>query len=229
MRAGLSIVQVLVAAPVIGCVRVAAPRRVVPRARDASWQLDPAGAPPATNGDLVWLALARADDASAGPWSWLDDPHVSVADGDYLLTGALSRFGTLVVTLLPTLIHGPEAIWGPGYSPGRGIDIPLDLTLVERVRTAGTAPSAATGGSGVAIQTSSMSPPHRRDGPPGRYLGVPADPGRLRSRPRSESGRLRQSPTPRTSCQASRPARASFSVTSRWPAVPPMPGPTARA
>ena len=55
------------------------------------------------------------------------------------MTGALTRFGTLVVVQLPTLVRGPEAIWGPGYAPGRGIDVPLDLTLVTSGGTPGRA------------------------------------------------------------------------------------------
>ena len=95
-----------------------------------TWTLDPAGAPPATDGDLVWLGMALGDDPVAGPWAWLDDPHVSVVDGGYAVSGRLTRFGTLVVTESSTRIHGPEAIWGSGYAPGRGIPIDLDLTLV---------------------------------------------------------------------------------------------------
>lgn len=137
--AGLSIVPVQVGASMIAAYELRPLDTTFPAPVSASWQLDQAGAPPATNGDLVWLAMARADDAAAGPWSWLDDPHVSIADGDYLLTGGLSRFGTLVVTLLTTLVHGPEAIWGPGYSPGRGVEVPLDLTLSERSGSTGAA------------------------------------------------------------------------------------------
>ncbi len=108
----------------------------------ATWTLDPAGAPAATDGDLVWLGMARADDTS-GPWAWLADPHVAVVDGDYSVTGTLSRFGTLVVIPLPTRIHGPEAIWGAGYEPGRGIPIDLDLTLLGQA--GGPATSAFSG------------------------------------------------------------------------------------
>lgn len=97
----------------------------------ATWTLDPAGAPPATGGDLVWLSMARSDEAAAGPWAWLDDGHVSVVDGSYAVSGRLTRFGTLVVAQSNTLIRGPEAVWGLGYAPGRGIPIDLDLTLVD--------------------------------------------------------------------------------------------------
>jgi hypothetical protein len=105
----------------------------------ATWTLDPAGAPPATDGDLIWLSMARAD-AIDGPWAWLDDARVEVMAGTYAVTGTLARFGTLVVTPLPSRIHGPEAVWGPGYEPGRGIPIDLDLTLVDLTGS----PAAAT-------------------------------------------------------------------------------------
>ncbi|MCY7417902.1 MAG: hypothetical protein LH650_05305 [Chloroflexi bacterium] len=35
----------------------------------ASWQLDPAGFPPATAGELVWLGMAGSDDAVGGTWA----------------------------------------------------------------------------------------------------------------------------------------------------------------
>ncbi len=174
--AGLSVVPVLVSAPVMAAYELRPLDTTFPEPVYASWQLDPAGVPPATNGDLVWLALARADDAAAGPWSWLDDAHVSITDGDYLLTGGLSRFGTLVVTMLPTLVHGPEAIWGPGYSPGRGVDVPLDLTLSERVRQYWD--GCLQWRLAVRGWLSGLHRSHhrgRRDGPPGGRLAVPAD------------------------------------------------------
>lgn len=93
-----------------------------------TWRPGMTGAIAAPNGDLQWLGMASAD-AVAGPWTWLDDPHVAVVNGDYSITGLLSRFGTLVVLPLPTRVHGPEAIWAAGYAPGRGSVIELDLTL----------------------------------------------------------------------------------------------------
>jgi hypothetical protein len=140
---GLSIVRVLVTAPVIAAyeLRPLGTSFAVPVM--VSWVLDPGGVPPATNGDLIWLGMAYAShaaaDAALGPWEWLADPHVAVVDGGYEVSGQLTRFGTLIVIQLPTLIHGPEAIWGPGYAPGRGIDVPLDLTLVTTSGASSTA------------------------------------------------------------------------------------------
>ena len=98
----------------------------------ATWQLDPAGAPPATNGDLIWLGLASTTDPGTGSWEWLGDPHVDVVGGGYVVSGWLARFGTLVVTLQDARIHGPEAIWGPGYELPNGVPVDLDLTLVTQ-------------------------------------------------------------------------------------------------
>ncbi len=175
--AGLSVVRVAVSAPATVAYELRPVDSSFPVPVMASWQLDPA-ALPATDGDLVWLGMARADDATSGPWSWLDDSHVTLADGDYRVTGALSQFGTLVVAPLPTLIHGPTAAWGQGYSPGRGVEVPLELTLVERVG----ASSAATfngdwrfggGYPGVIDVTTTAA----ADGSPRGCLAVPADRG----------------------------------------------------
>jgi len=104
-----------------------------------SWHLDPAGFPPATAGNLVWLGMARTDDVVGGTWAWLDDPHVTVVDGSYTVTGQLGRSGTLIVTQLPALVRGPEAMWGMGYAPGRGIPVDMDLVLVTGAGTPATA------------------------------------------------------------------------------------------
>ena len=104
-----------------------------------TWQLDPAGAPPATDGDLVWLGLATAVDPSAGPWEWLGDPHVDVVGGAYAVTGRLVRFGTVIVTLQEARIRGPEAIWGPGYQLANRVSVDLHLSLVTQTG----APTAA--------------------------------------------------------------------------------------
>ena len=135
----LSIVHVEVAAPAVAAYELRPLGTTFPVPVSVAWQLDPTGTPAATNGDLRWLAMAHAQAATTGPWSWLDDAHVAVVDGAYTITGLLSQFGTLVVTQLPTLVRGPDAIWGPGYSPGRGIEVPLDLSLV----TPAGAPSTA--------------------------------------------------------------------------------------
>ncbi|MCY7417903.1 MAG: hypothetical protein LH650_05310 [Chloroflexi bacterium] len=60
-------------------------------------------------------------------------------DGSYTVTGQLGRSGTLIVTQLPTLVRGPEAMWGMGYAPGRGIPVDMDLTLVTTAATPSTA------------------------------------------------------------------------------------------
>ena len=135
----LSIVHVEVAAPAVAAYELRPLGTTFPVPVSVAWQLDPTGTPAATNGDLRWLAMAHAQAATTGPWSWLDDAHVAVVDGAYTITGLLSQFGTLVVTQLPTLVRGPEAIWGPGYSPGRGIEVPLDLSLVTPSGVTGTA------------------------------------------------------------------------------------------
>ncbi len=98
----------------------------------ATWQLDPAGMPPAMAGELVWLGLATAVDPDGGPWEWLGDPHVDVVGGGYTMTGWLSRFGTVIVTLQDTRIRGPEAIWGPGYELPNKVPVSLDLALVTQ-------------------------------------------------------------------------------------------------
>lgn len=136
---GLSIVSVPVGVPAVAAYELRPLDTSFPVPVTASWQLDPTGAPPATNGDLIWLGMARASDIVGGPGEWLGDPQVVVVDGRYSVTGQLTRFGTLVVAQLPTLIRGPEAIWGPGYAPGRGIPVDLDLTLVTAVGDRGTA------------------------------------------------------------------------------------------
>jgi len=105
----------------------------------AMWRPGPAGLPVATDGDLVWLGMARASGTVSGHWSWLDDPHISVVDGSYAVTGDLGRFGTLIVTRVTTLVRGPEAMWGPGYAPGLGTEVPMDLTLVTPDGTPSTA------------------------------------------------------------------------------------------
>lgn len=108
-----------------------------------TWQLDPAGAPPATDGDLVWLGLAWSGDPGAGPWEWLGDPHVDVVGGAYAVTGRLARFGAVIVTLQDARIHGPAAIWGRGYELANGLPVDLDLSLVTQ--SGGPAAAAFSG------------------------------------------------------------------------------------
>ncbi len=105
----------------------------------ATWQLDPTGLPPATDGDLVWLGLASTAEPGVGPWEWLADPHVDVVGGAYAVSGWLSRFGTVIVTLQDARIHGPEAIWGPGYELANGMPVELELSLVTQTGAAAAA------------------------------------------------------------------------------------------
>jgi hypothetical protein len=105
----------------------------------ATWRPDPVGMPGATDGDLAWLGMAQAADPVAGPWEWLADPHLDVVNGSYSISGRLTWFGTLVVTLQDTRIHGPEAIWGPGYELPNGEPVILDMTLVPATGARGTA------------------------------------------------------------------------------------------
>ncbi len=88
-------------------------------------------------------AWPAAVDPNAGPWEWLGDPHVDIVGGGYTVTGWLPRFGTVIVTLQDTRIHGPEAIWGAGYELANGLPVDLDLSLVTQ-----TGATAAAGFSG---------------------------------------------------------------------------------
>jgi hypothetical protein len=143
--AGVTLAAHLVStvAPAVAAYQLTPIDQTFDRPVTVSWRLDAAAILPTTIGDLIWLAMSRSDDALTGFGSWLDDLHVTVVDGAYAVTGQLTRFGTLIVTELPTRIRGPEAIWGPGYAPGRGVDIPLDLTLAT---SGGTSRGAAFSG-----------------------------------------------------------------------------------
>ncbi len=123
-----SIVAVPAPLPGVAAYEVRPLGAALPEPISVTWRPGMSGAAPAPNGDLQWLGMASAG-AIAGPWTWLDDPQVAVVDGDYSITGLLTRFGTLVVVPFPTRVHGPEAIWAAGYAPGRGTVIELDVTL----------------------------------------------------------------------------------------------------